>query len=217
MSKKIPKHVGLIVDGVRRWARLNRTNLTSAYTTAMRKLAEVVQYLLSVNVDIISIYLLSKQNLSRSSIELRSVYTAEILFLTDLMPKLIKLYNVRIIHVGYSNLLPERYLKELRKLTKMTTKNKGPRIYILAAYDPISELKQAAKKGPYGIRSALCVPGPLDLVVRTGATYRLSGFLPLQAAYAELFFVKKYWNDLQRSDLKKVLDDFARRERRFGL
>lgn len=204
-----PGHVGLIPDGLRRWASSHSTTLTDAYLRGAQKVTEILLTLQRNNVHTVSVYNLSRANLGRRDDELEAVFTASLHFLTTLVPAHFDpaVCSVRI-H-GRVDLLPEAYVAAARELEATMT---GPdfRINLLVAYDAGDELRAAherAQREDCDILAALDI-GEVDMVIRTTPEPLLSGFLPLQTQYARLLFLMTPLNDVESSLIDELVADY---------
>lgn len=212
--RSTPRHVGLIVDGVRRWARARDIPLLDAYTTAMERVRDFIEYFFRNESQCLSVYLLSTDNLRRPPDELNPVFQAEADLVSDGLPPMIRRWGCKVRHAGDIHLLPESFASALLRLTTAATGNARV-LNLLIAYSPRDELV-AATRTSADLHSALWVPEPVDLLIRTSGERRLSGFLPLQCAYAELFFSRKPINDFKTADFRRSLSWYRSRHRRFG-
>ncbi|OAN38115.1 undecaprenyl diphosphate synthase family protein [Mycolicibacterium iranicum] len=207
-----PTHVGLIPDGLRRWADANGTTLTESYLRGARKVVELLLALKRNDVQTVSVYNLSRANLARPSAELGAVYAASIEFFTELIPAHFDLGDCTVRLHGDRSLLPAEYVAAAQALEAATTDG-GFRINILAAYDAVDELRAAharAQREGCDIAAAFDIP-EVDLVIRTTSEPLLSGFLPLQSQYAELVFLTTPLNDLTA----ERIDDLIAEHRQF--
>ncbi|MEI7499039.1 MAG: undecaprenyl diphosphate synthase family protein [Bacteroidota bacterium] len=214
----VPFHVGIIPDGGRRWALANGCTLENAYKHTRSLLEAFTSLLLENGVQMISIYLNSIQNFRRNP-EVLSVNLGQIESgLKNEIKEIAERNNLRIVIAGNRKIIPESLLAAISKIEQSSLKNSNGQVNLLLAYDPLEEIIQAcnASDNPNQFYKYLWVNTPVDLVIRTGKAPLLSNFLPLQSAYARLFFLDKLFNDLTTSDLKNVLNDFAKIERKFG-
>lgn len=212
----IPFHVGLLADGIRRWSKAHNVTLTDAYDETVGLVATIISFLFDQGVTVISAYLLSKDNLQRRSTELDAVYSVAPRFFDELMLDVATRYAAKVLHIGDPALIPAHVRDPLQQLCHLTATNTRRKIYLLVAYHPIDELMDAISKSAEGFQNHLWVTEPVDLIIRTGDVYRLSNFLPLQSAYAELCFLSKMWNDVTEVDIASALFVYRARERRFG-
>lgn len=214
-------HIGIIPDGNRRWARQNNMDLTAAYWLAMQKITACCSALFRKGVSSVSVYLLSKDNILRAREDLQAVVIAEARMLRELIPALKRDLGVRVYHAGNPASLPAEFRDALNDLCEPGNGRADPfpRLYLLAGYDAYEEVvaaRAAIGPDPEKLLEALSVPVELDAVIRTGADHRISGFLPLQCKYAELFFEPYYFPDITPERVLAIMDEFRSRSRRFG-
>lgn len=214
-SSANPVHVGLVVDGVRRWARQRNVPLAEAYRSAMLRVLTVGNFFFHRGTQSLSVYLLSKDNLARPPADLQAALEGETLFLRDDLPCFQAKWECAVRHAGTASLLPRSYDDALVQLASKHH-NASRTLFVLAAYDPWDELAAALARDEGELMKSLWVPEPLDLIIRTSGERRLSGFLPLQSAYAELCFLRKHVNDLTTQDCGRALRWYLKRHRRFG-
>ena len=218
---KEPKTIGIIPDGNRRYAKKNNISLIEAYKRGVKKAEEALEFLKrETNVKFAYFYTLSLENLKR-----RSRAELEILFriLEGEINRWLKSDpGVEVRFGGELNLLP-KHLRECMKKLEEKTRGNDPKIGLLVGYSGIQEVVRAARlaKDPESyedLRRYLYLPDfpDADLILRTSGEMRLSGFLPLQSAYAEFIFYPKLWPEMDRSDFIAVLEEYAGRDRRFG-
>lgn len=206
-----PAHVGLIPDGLRRWAQSHGVTLAEAYVRGAEKVAEILVALQRNHVQTVTVYNLSRANLARTDAELNAVYAATVYFFNTLIPAHFDpdVCSVRL-H-GDRGLLPQRYLAAADNIQQVMSGDEF-RINILAAYDAADELRAAhsrAQREGCDINDALEI-GNVDLVIRTTAEPLLSGFLPLQSQYAQLAFLTTPLNELNDQDIDDLLADYRR-------
>ncbi|KUI38881.1 di-trans,poly-cis-decaprenylcistransferase [Mycobacterium sp. IS-1496] len=212
-----PAHVGLIPDGLRRWADANGTTLTDAYRRGAHKVVDILLALQEQGVRTVSVYNLSRANLARRDDELDAVYSASTHFLSTLIPANFDraICGVRI-H-GDLDSLPPEYVAAARAVEHTMTGGEF-RINILAAYDAGDELRAAHRRAQQdgGDIAAALEIGEVDLVIRTTPEPLLSGFLPLQSQYAQLQFLTTPLNDLQRRHIDELIAEYRRLPQRRG-
>lgn len=214
----IPKHVGLIPDGARRWARLHNKPLLDTYIGMMEIVNNFTDFMFQNGSEMASLYLLSRDNLKRPDHELNPVLEAESKFFDEIVRPTVEKYKARVYPAGSLDILPEGFRKSLLKLCNESYHFSERKIYILAGYSPFDEINAAlveANGREIGL-SNLWVKDPLDLIVRTSGENRISNFLPLQASYAELVFLPNYLNDMTQQDMEFALEAYQKRARRFG-
>lgn len=212
-----PAHVGLIPDGLRRWADANDATLMDAYRRGAEKVVEILLALQRNGVQTVSVYNLSRANLTRRNDELDAVYAASIYFFTTLIPAHFDPAVCSFRLHGDRTLLPEQYVTAAHAL-ETATSNDGFRINILAAYDAGDELQAAhlrAQREDCDITEAFDI-GEVDLVIRTTPEPLLSGYLPLQSQYAQLLFLDTPLNDLTDRDIDALVEEYRQFPQRRG-
>jgi short-chain Z-isoprenyl diphosphate synthase len=232
----LPQHIGVIHDGHRRYARATGLpDYTASYQAGMDKFLEFIGWCGELQIQAVTCWLLSKENLTRPESELLPYY--EVLAgLFDRLPDAPGAENLRIKAIGSLDLLPGPLRASAERMVERSGGN-GRRLTIAVAYGGRQEIVDACRHlatdlAAEGVPAqemadridaeALTahmytadLPDP-DLVIRTSGESRLSGFLLWQAAYAEYVFADVYWPAYRRVDFLRALRDFTRRERRFG-
>lgn len=212
-----PAHVGLIPDGLRRWADERGTTLADAYLRGALKVTELVLALQRNGVGTVTVYNLSRANLARRDDELDAVYAASIHFLTTLIPAHFDPATCGVRVHGCRDLLPESY-QAAADGAEAAMQGKDFRINVLAGYDARDELRAAharARAEGCDINAAFEIDD-VDLVIRTTAEPLLSGFPPLQSQYAQLVFSTTPLNDLQVSQVDDIVAEYRRQPQRRG-
>ena len=234
-DKPQPRHVAVMCDGNRRWAReAGFADVSHGHRVGAKKIGELIRWCEDTKVEIVTVYLLSTENLKRSSEEVGLLFdiiadVVDELSATDL--------NCRIRLVGHMDLLPEKISTRMARGAEKTRDHTGVVVNIAVGYGGRQEIVDAvqalvheeADKGTPADKIADEVtieslsrhlytrdqPDP-DLVIRTSGEQRLSGFLLWQAAYSEIWFTDTYWPAFRRIDFLRALRDFSSRNRRFG-
>lgn len=209
--------MGLIPDGLRRWADANGVTLRDAYRRGTHKVVEILLALQDQGVQTVSVYTLSRANLARRDDELKAVYSASIHFFSTLIPAYFDPAACGVRVHGDVGLLPYGYVAAARAVQQIMT-GEVFRINVLAAYDAGDELRAAhrrALRDACDITSALEI-GDVDMVIRTTPEPLLSGFLPLQSQYAQLLFLTTPLNDLQKHHIDDLIDGYRRFPQRRG-
>lgn len=216
-----PKAVGIIPDGNRRYAKKHNISFFEAYKKGVEKAELALRFLKEeTKVKYVYFYTLSLENLKRrSKTEISLLFK---LLKRKLLEFLEKKPEAEFRFGGELDLLP-RELVELMKRVERESEGNWPKVGLLVGYSGIQEVLRAARlaKDPSSyedLRRFFYLPDfpDVDLVVRTSGEERLSGFLPLQSAYAEFVFYPKLWPEMEVEDFRAVLEEFSRRERRFG-
>lgn len=223
----IPKHIGFIVDGNRRWARERNLPTLEGHRRGFSKVEKVATEMIEKGVEYVSFYLFSTENWNRSE--------EEVSYLMDLlrhnakrMTKKFKKENIRCVIMGRQEPAPQDVLDALRKLEEETKNGTRGTVCICFNYggqweiaDAISKMIEAGIEGeitPEVVSKYLYQPEvpACDLIVRTSGEERISGFQLWRASYSEFLFLKKYFPSITTKDCEKILENFANRSRRFG-
>jgi len=223
--QKIPNHLGIILDGNRRWAKERSLPTFEGHRRGFEKLKKVVGWCKDRGIKILTFFVFSTENWKRSK--------KEVNYLMRLAEKGILKYakeiykkGIKIRIIGQRKKLPKSLQKAILKVEKMTKNNKEMIVNFALSYGGRAEITEAIKNiirkniPPEKITektiSQNLWTSDLDLLIRTGKEQRISNFLIWQAAYAELYFSSKYWPDFTEKDLDLALKDYKQRQRRFG-
>jgi len=233
---RFPKHIGVILDGHRRYARMEGLpSYTDSYRAGMRRFEEFLGWADELGIPAITGWVLSKENLKRPAEELEPYFDV-LVELFERLPELCRTRNMRLRFIGSLDLLPGRVVTAAKRAEDESLGD-ARRLTIAMGYGGRQEIVDAAKElvssllkegvpadqlvdridadSLAGHMYSADLPDP-DLVIRTSGESRLSGFLLWQSAYAEFSFVDVFWPAFRRVDFLRSLRDFTRRERRFG-
>lgn len=230
----LPKHIGVMVDGNRRWAKVQGDEVSVGHVAGARKIIDFLGWCSDLEIKHVTIYLLSTDNLNgRDQQELAQL----IEIITQLSEELARLGRWRLQVVGDLEALPTDAGSRLKASEAVTAGFGGTHVNLAVAYGGRKEiadamrsiLRQHAKAGstiedlaefltPDLIAEHLYTGGQPDpdLLIRTSGEQRLSGFLLWQSANSEFYFAEALWPDFRRVDFLRALRDFGRRSRRFG-
>lgn len=227
---KIPRHVGIIMDGNRRWARERGFEPFEGHRAGYENLRELVPYIFSKGVSVLTVFALSTENYQKRGRE-------EIEFLFDLFREAIeeefaKLAeeNIRIRFIGDRAVLPADLQESMQKVERDSAVNTGGIFVPAVNYGGQDEIVRAVRRiVGYTIRDDPAISKELvesyldtsglpsvDLIIRTAGEQRLSGFLLWQASYAEFYTSRKYWPAFSKRDFVRALKAYETRERRLG-
>ena len=232
-ADKLPHHIGVMVDGNRRWAKLAGSPTADGHRAGAKKILEFLDWCEELGIKVVTLYMLSTDNLNREAAELRDLLT----IIGNLLDELGKTNRVKVQQVGARDLLPQELDEKLTELEASTANRNGVHVNVAIGYGGRREIIDAVKSllgdAAARDRSLQSVvedldidslepylytkgqPDP-DLVIRTSGEQRLSGFLTWQSAYSEFYFCEALWPDFRRVDFLRALRDFADRQRRFG-
>jgi undecaprenyl diphosphate synthase len=228
----VPQHVALIPDGNRRWSRSHKFKLYSSYSLGIEKFINFSIWAKSFGVKTLTVWALSTENISnRSRGELSILYRLYTRMANDKkIFDTLKRNGARIIVIGNLSKVPKPVRTALYGLERRTKTFKELSINILIGYGGRDDIIHAVKRiisdrrmkirniNENLIRAYLRTAAlpDADLIIRTSGETRLSGFLPWQSGYSELYFANKYWPDFGKKDLERALKYFSTRQRRFG-
>lgn len=228
-TKKIPYHLGIIIDGNRRWARKRGLLTLEGHRRGLDKVGKVGEWCRKRGIKILTLYIFSTENWNRSKKEVSYLMK---LFARALSKKKIEELlqkGIKLQVIGQKERLPQFLQKKIKEAERLTKNNKegilnlaisyGGRSEIISAVKNIIEKKIPAQKITEDLISknlwTTGLPYP-DLIIRTGGEQRLSNFLTWQSAYSEFYFTKKYWPEFTEKDLNRALNGYGHRQRRFG-
>ncbi len=219
-------HVAIIMDGNGRWARERGLPRIEGHRVGAQRVEDVVEWASDLGIDYLTLFAFSTENWKRPPDEVAFLFDLFVRFMSSKVEKM-KREGVRMKIIGRKDSLPEKVRKtwdwieretrEGKKITVVVALNYGGRAEIVDAVNSMISRgvdrvdEETFKEYLYFPE----MPDP-DLVIRTSGEMRISNFLLWQIAYSELYFMEKYWPDFEREDLVKALEDFSRRERRFG-
>ncbi len=231
-KNKIPEHIGLIVDGNRRFAKRLMLKPWMAHEWGARKVEELLDWCKEFSIKELTIYAFSIENFDRPKEEfnfLMNIFRKE--FSALLTDKRIDDNKTRINFIGRIHMFPKD-IQELMVKNMARSENYNNFIINFAmAYGGRAEIIDATKKIAEQIKNGnlniydineeifkknLYLESEPDLIIRTSGEKRLSGFLLWQGSYAEIYWCEKYWPEFEKEDLIKALEDYSKRERRFG-
>ena len=228
----IPKHVAIIMDGNGRWATKRHLPRSAGHRAGVESLREIINASIEIGVEYLTVYSLSSENWKRPESEIKFLMK---LFLATIKNELRLLmdHGVRLRLIGDRKSLPPEVLKAYEEAEKKTSKNTKLNFNIALNYGSRQEILDAFKTLGEKINSGeldiedICIkdlsdnlytkdiPDP-DFLIRTSGEHRISNFLLWQISYSELYFTKVLWPDFKRKHFIKAIDEYQKRNRRFG-
>ena len=228
-----PQHIAVVMDGNNRWAKSRDLPVKSGHRFGAEAALEVVNSCLARDIKYLTLFAFSSENWLRPKQEVQGLMA---LFLTVLKRKEIRQLhrrNVRLEFIGNRSSFPQKLQDNMREVEELTRNNTGMTVIVAADYggrwDIANAFTNIVGKVSSGELSADAIdvdllhqhmssssyPDP-DLCIRTGGERRISNFLLWQFAYTELYFSDCYWPDFDDVQFQIALDDFAKRQRRYG-
>ena len=224
----VPKHIGFIVDGNRRWAKSHGLPAYEGHLAGYSAVQEVALASFKSGIEFVSAYSFSTENWKRSKDEVNKLMGLALrLFKTDL--PIFDKNNIKIKVLGSRENVSQRILTAIDNAESKTVNNTGGTFAICFNYGGQLEIVDAVKKVVQSgtpadditvklISQNLYAPElpPLDLIVRTSGEQRLSNFMLRRSAYSEIMFIDKLWPDMRKNDVIEIINQFSKRARRFG-
>jgi undecaprenyl diphosphate synthase len=224
----VPRHVAIIMDGNRRWARLRDVPEGEGHAAGVEAIRPILKHAVKRGIEVLSLYAFSRENWSRSSLEVQTLFGLLESAIRDETAELVK-EGVRVRILGRLDELPDGTRNSIAEALRATESGKRLTLNVAFNYSGRSEIVDAVRRcledglrpdqvDEDAISARLYtsdLPAP-DLLIRTGGDQRISNFLIWQAAYAEFYFCDVLWPDFGPDALDAALEEYARRSRRFG-
>jgi undecaprenyl diphosphate synthase len=224
-DRKLPRHVGVIMDGNGRWAKARGLPRTEGHREGLKTAKAIVKAAEELGIEVLSLYVFSTENWKRT--------TEEVGFLMGLIKQHLsaeldfyRSNGVRVLHSGDAEALPPDIAREIREVEAETKAFDKMIVNLAINYGGRDEIVRAARRlveagtapTEEAMRGAMDhpdLPYP-DLIIRTSDEKRMSNFLVWESAYSELWFSEKLWPDFRPEDLSAAVEAYASRERRYG-
>lgn len=228
-KKQIPQHIGIIMDGNRRWAVKKGLTVVEGHEAGVRVLVKVVDRCLELGVKTLTIYALSTENWRRrAEEEVRGIFSLLIQAVKERKEEYRK-KGIKIAILGDFQAFPRRVVRAIEEVMRIVKKHERLKVNVALNYGSRDEILRAVRKivdqkiPPKKINEKMFgkflytnkEPDP-DLIIRTGGEFRLSNFLLWQMSYSELYFTDTLWPDFSPAKLDKAIGEYQRRQRRFG-
>lgn len=227
----IPKHVAIIMDGNGRWATKRNLSRSIGHLEGSKTLKKIVEYAFSNGIEILSVFAFSTENFKRSK--------EEINYLMNLFVKMFKDYfdelnekGIKIVFSKKESGLPDKLENIIKDVTEKTKDNKNGIFNVCINYGGQDEIVDVVKKiskkvldGNINIddinkniieENLYQKLPPIDLLIRTSGEYRISNYMLWQMAYSEMYFTNTYFPDFDEFELKRAIEEYSKRDRRFG-
>ena len=231
-KNNIPKHIAIIMDGNGRWARERGLSRTAGHREGVKRVREIIRAAAELGVKVLTFFAFSTENWTRPKSEIRLLMRYLDNFLGRQLEELNK-NNIRLRVIGRGDPIPRQLQEKLSRAEEQTRNNTRMTVVLALNYGGRQEIADAARglaedvlKGKVKIKEiddellsrylyTAGLPDP-DLLIRTSGQMRISNFLLWQISYAELYFPEKYWPSFRKKDLEEAIEEYQRRERRFG-
>jgi len=228
----IPRHIAIIMDGNGRWAKARNLPKVMGHKEGVEAVKRIVKSCLDLGVKYLTLYAFSTENWMRPKNEVMALFQ----LLEDFIDREFELFhknNVRLFIIGERHRIEKRLLEKIEKFEKDTQNYTALTMNIALSYGARQEILNAARALSEEVKEDRLKPADIDeklfserlytagqpdpdLLIRTSGEMRLSNFLLWQISYAELYVTDKFWPDFGEEDLKKAIEEYNKRERRFG-
>ncbi|MGK0252742.1 MAG: undecaprenyl diphosphate synthase [Mariniflexile sp.] len=232
LSKILPKHIAIIMDGNGRWAKQQGMMRAFGHENGTKAVRQVVESSAQLGIENLTLYAFSTENWNRPKLEVQTLMR----LLVSSLKKEIKTLqnnNIKLSAIGNLNTLPKKVFKELNEVIEQTKGNTRMTLTLALSYSSREELINTVKEISIKVKNNIISPEKIDesiinehlytqnlpdvdLLIRTSGEQRISNFLLWQIAYAELYFTSVLWPDFTEQHLYKAIIEYQKRERRFG-
>lgn len=231
-KENMPRHIGIIMDGNRRWAKSKGKPIALGHKQGAETLEKITRYANKIGLEYLSVYAFSTENWKRTEEEVKILINLLQSYI-DKFSKIADSENIRVQFLGDTTAFPEKMQKGINDCINRTKNNTGVTLNILLNYGGRADIINAIRKISIMVKNGDCeiseineetvsanlytkdMPDP-DLIVRTSGEMRLSGFLTWQSVYSEILFIDKKWPDFSEEDLDNAIVEYQKRTRRFG-
>ncbi|MGR3317189.1 MAG: isoprenyl transferase [Candidatus Anammoxibacter sp.] len=231
-EKKLPNHIAIIMDGNGRWAKKKGLLRINGHKAGIESVREITRECARKYVGQLTLYAFSAENWKRPKTEINFLMRMLKRFLIQERPEIAE-NNIRLTAIGKTNELPKYVQDALAVSIEESKNNTGMNLCLALNYGGRREIVDAAREIAIAVRDGAIEPDAIDedmfkrhlytrgtedpdLLIRTGGEMRISNFLLWEISYAELYVTPVCWPDFRKAELEEALDDFAKRERRFG-
>jgi len=229
---RIPDHIAIIMDGNGRWAKQRFFSRLRGHRAGMKAIREVTETCSELSVKFLSLFAFSTENWNRPEKEINHLWNLLIEYLTTERENMMQ-NNIKLKAIGRLNQLPEKALNELNYTIDLTSKNTGLTLVLALNYSGRAEIADAIRKAISTKKNKKLlltqndinlvknflydseIPD-IDLLIRTSGEIRISNFMLWHLAYAEIVILEKFWPDFKKQDLIFSIEEFNKRDRRFG-
>ena len=231
-NNNLPKHIAIIMDGNRRWAKQRNLPIKLGHSQGAKALEKIVKYANKIGIEYVTVYAFSTENWKRSEEEVSNLMALLKSYLKE-FSKVADTENIKLNIIGDITALDVELQESINNSISKTKDNTGTTFNIAFNYGGRSEIVNAIKKISKDVASGIIeienideklfenylytknMPDP-DLLIRTSGEIRTSGFLPWQTVYTEFVFLEKNWPDFDEKDLDECINIYNKRNRKFG-
>ena len=227
-EENMPKHIAIIMDGNRRWARVQGKPASFGHKAGAKTLENIVRYANKIGIEHITVYAFSTENWKRAKEEVSTLMALFQSYLDD-YSKRADSENIKVKIIGNRKGLSAKMISSIEKCMERTKNNTGIVFNIALNYGGREELLNVTHKIAEDVKKGILQPEKdiekylytkgqpdPDLLIRTSGEKRLSNFLPWQLSYSEFLFIDKNWPDFTEEDLNYAIEEYQKRTRKFG-
>jgi undecaprenyl diphosphate synthase len=229
----LPRHIAIIMDGSGRWAQKRSLPRIAGHKQAVESVREVVKACREIGIQVLTLFAFSRENWSRPKWEVKALMQLLSRYLKSEIDELHR-NGIALRIIGEMEQLPVKLQSKLIKAIEKTRENKEMILNVALSYSGRAEILKAVRRIVESVLNKTLsledisettfenylythgLPDP-DLLIRTSGEYRLSGFLIYQMAYTEIYVTRTYWPDFRKKHLLAAIQEYQKRERRFGL
>jgi len=230
--KRLPQHIAIIMDGNGRWAERHAMGRIFGHKKGADSVRAAVRTCRRLGIRYLTLYAFSMENWLRPEAEVSALFSLLKEYLDTEAQEMME-QDIRLVAIGHLDSLDKSIVSKIDEVSIRTSRNQGMTVILALSYGGRDEIAAAARRmvgdglagkiTPEQVTKELCaeylyttgLPDP-DLLIRTGGEYRISNFLLWQMAYTEFYFTEVLWPDFRDRHLLKAVDDYQKRERRFG-
>ena len=231
-KENLPKHIAIIMDGNRRWAKAKGKPAGFGHREGAKVLEKIVRYANKIGIEHITVYAFSTENWKRAEEEVSTLMALFQSYLDD-YSKRADSENIKVKIIGNRKGLSDKMISSIEKCMERTKNNTGIVFNIALNYGGREELLNVTRKIAEDVKNGVLQPKGIqendiekylytqgqpdpDLLIRTSGEKRLSNFLPWQLSYSEFLFIDKNWPDFTEEDLNQAIVEYQKRTRKFG-
>lgn len=231
-QRVLPRHLGIIMDGNGRWAKKRGLPRTAGHTVGAANFKTITRYCASIGIEYLTVYAFSTENWKRPEEEVSALMKLFRQYLEEALRDFLD-ENIKVRFIGDTSVFPQELQTLIRETEEVSKKRTGMVLNIAMNYGGRSEIARAARLLAEKVQRGEISPEEIteqaisdslytagqpdpDLIIRPSGEQRTSNFLLWQSAYAEYIICDILWPDFKPQDLEDALDEFSRRQRRFG-
>lgn len=230
MEERIPQHVSIIMDGNGRWAKARGRERVFGHMEGVESVRACLEYAVEKGIKYLSLYAFSEENWNRPKDEVMTLMELMMKSMKNEIGRFMK-YNIRFVVLGNRARLSDSLNAGIDAMMAETADNTGTTCVVFLSYSGKWDILQAMKKAAASLSAqeiqsleiedfdkylvTADIPDP-DLLIRTSGEIRISNYLLWQCAYTEFYFTDVLWPDFRKPQFQEALDEYARRDRRYG-